>query len=63
MRDGLGKSTTGIKVLMVDESFCLITSSIPEFDVIDSNGGGQILFGEFIQWAISKDLDIAVDKD
>ena len=38
-------------------------SQFPEFDVIDSNGGGQILFGEFIQWAISKDLDIAVDKD
>ena len=25
-----------------------------EFDTIDENGGGQILFSEFVNWALSK---------
>ena len=25
-----------------------------EFDSIDANGGGQILFSEFVDWALSK---------
>ena len=32
-----------------------------EFDKIDKNGGGQILFGEFVDWALEKDLDIEDD--
>ena len=32
-----------------------------EFDSIDTNGGGQILFNEFIDWALAKDLDIEDD--
>jgi len=32
-----------------------------EFDKIDQNGGGQILFNEFIDWALAKDLDIEDD--
>ena len=32
-----------------------------EFDCIDTNGGGQILFNEFIDWALAKDLDIEED--
>ena len=32
-----------------------------EFDLIDTNKGGQILFNEFIDWALSKDLDIEDD--
>ena len=32
-----------------------------EFDSIDTNGGGQILFNEFIDWALSRDLDIEDD--
>jgi len=27
------------------------------FDEIDDNGGGQILFGEFAEWALEHDLD------
>merc|ERR1712215_317955 len=29
-----------------------------EFAKIDANGGGQILFSEFVDWALEKDLDI-----
>jgi len=34
-----------------------------EFDKIDENGGGQILFDEFIDWALARDLDIDDDKE
>ena len=34
---------------------------VAEFDIIDKNGGGQILFSEFVDWAIEKDLDIEDD--
>ena len=34
-----------------------------EFDTIDKNGGGQILFDEFVDWATSKNLDIEDDDD
>jgi len=34
-----------------------------EFDKIDENSGGQILFKEFIKWAISKNLDLEDDVD
>ena len=34
-----------------------------EFDNIDENGGGQILFGEFVKWALDKNLDIEDDVD
>ena len=34
-----------------------------EFDKIDTNKGGQILFKEFIEWAIAKDLDLEDDVD
>ena len=34
-----------------------------EFDSIDENGGGQILFGEFVKWALDKNLDIEDDLD
>ena len=34
-----------------------------EFDSIDENGGGQILFGEFVKWALHKNLDIEDDVD
>jgi hypothetical protein len=27
----------------------------------DKNGGGQILFSEFIDWALAKNLDIEKD--
>ena len=34
-----------------------------EFDNIDENGGGQILFGEFVKWALDRNLDIEDDVD
>ena len=34
-----------------------------EFDAIDKNGGGQILFDEFVEWATAKNLDIEEDDD
>merc|ERR1711981_846325 len=34
-----------------------------EFAKIDKNGGGQILFGEFVDWALEKDLDIEDDVE
>lgn len=34
-----------------------------EFDSIDKNGGGQILFNEFVDWALDKNLDIEDDVD
>jgi len=34
-----------------------------EFAKIDKNGGGQILFSEFVDWAIEKDLDIEDDVE
>merc|ERR1712202_112333 len=34
-----------------------------EFAKIDANGGGQILFSEFVVWALEKNLDIEDDID
>ena len=38
-------------------------AKFPEFQSIDKNGGGQILFNEFIDWAVSKDLEVEGEKD
>lgn len=34
-----------------------------EFARIDQNGGGQILFSEFVDWALAKNLDLEDDID
>merc|ERR1712025_794765 len=34
-----------------------------EFEAIDTNSGGQILFTEFVDWALEKNLDIEDDID
>ena len=34
-----------------------------EFSRIDQNGGGIILFNEFCDWAIKKNLDLEDDDD
>merc|ERR1711962_1749986 len=34
-----------------------------EFDRVDSSGGGQILFSEFVDWALEKNLDLEDDID
>eukprot|EP00088_Acartia_fossae_P000032 TRINITY_DN10009_c0_g1_i1.p1 TRINITY_DN10009_c0_g1~~TRINITY_DN10009_c0_g1_i1.p1 ORF type:complete len:243 (-),score=68.67 TRINITY_DN10009_c0_g1_i1:75-773(-) len=33
-----------------------------EFDSIDVNEGGEILFSEFVEWAMAKDLNIEVEE-
>merc|ERR1711892_1177953 len=40
-----------------------IESMEAEFIKIDKNGGGQILFSEFVDWALEKNLDIEDDLD
>jgi len=42
-----------------------VTIEDPEtsFQEIDGNGGGQILFDEFAEWAITKQLDLDDDDD
>ena len=35
-----------------------IGNPLAEFKKIDKNGGGMITFGEFVQWAMAKSLDI-----
>ena len=34
-----------------------------EFKKIDENGGGSIMFDEFVNWAIEKKLDLDDDDD
>ena len=34
-----------------------------EFDSIDTNEGGMILFKEFVAWALDKNLDVEDDHD
>ena len=34
-----------------------------EFAKIDKNGGGVILFDEFVAWAITKNLDLEDDDE
>ena len=40
-----------------------IADPVAEFNKIDKNGGGQILFDEFCEWAIAKNLDLEDDDD
>jgi hypothetical protein len=40
-----------------------ISDMAAEFGRIDQNGGGQILFSEFVDWALAKNLDLEDDVD
>lgn len=40
-----------------------ITDAEAEFNSIDTNGGGIILFDEFCDWALKKNLDLEDDDD
>ena len=40
-----------------------ITDVAAEFRSIDKDGGGMILFGEFAEWALNKNLDLPDDDD
>ena len=48
---------------MVEKWVGKIKDPIAEFRKIDKNGGGQILFDEFCEWAIAKNLDLDDDDD
>ena len=41
----------------------MLDLTVAEFESIDKNGGGQILFAEFVDWALSKNLDLEDDED
>ena len=56
------------------EEFCQALPQIQEWGVtvedpeatfkeVDANGGGQILFQEFSDWAIAKNMDLLDDDD
>ena len=40
-----------------------VADPVAEFNKIDKNGGGQILFNEFVPWALSKNLDLEDDEE
>ena len=40
-----------------------IPDAAAEFQKIDKNGGGEVLFDEFCEWAIRKNLDLEDDDD
>ena len=46
---------------MLEEWGVTVENPKEEFDTIDSNAGGQILFNEFCQWAMKKGLDYDSD--
>ena len=40
-----------------------VEDPVETFREIDTNGGGEILFDEFVKWAIAKNLDLTDDDD
>ena len=40
-----------------------IADPVAEFHKIDKNGGGEVLFDEFCDWAIARNLDLEDDDD
>lgn len=40
-----------------------ITNAQSAFNEIDTNGGGHVLFDEFVDWALEKNLDLEDDED
>ena len=40
-----------------------ITDAEKSFKEIDTNGGGQVLFDEFVDWALSKNLHLEDDEN
>jgi len=40
-----------------------VTDPVSEFKKIDKNGGGSIMFDEFCEYAIKKNLDLEDDDD
>ena len=61
-----------IGIILVDPSGLNIVSKISFLHLLEllklffalfSNGGGQILFSEFVDWALEKNLDLEDDID
>ena len=48
---------------MIEKWVGPIADPAAEFAKIDANGGGQILFDEFCDWSVKKDLDLDDDDD
>ena len=40
-----------------------VTDAEGTFKEIDKNGGGQVLFDEFVDWGVKKGLDLEDDDD
>ena len=52
------------KAVPIIESWgCKIPNPEADFRLIDKDGGGMILFGEFAEWALTKNLDLPDDDD
>ena len=49
--------------LMIEKWVGKMADPVAEFKSIDLNGGGQILFDEFCDWSIQKNLDLDDDDD
>merc|ERR1712093_376627 len=45
------------------QMFDEVDAAEAEFKAIDKNGGGQVLFVEFADWALNKKLDLEDDDD
>jgi len=49
--------------LMIEKWVGKLDDPVAEFNKIDGNGGGQILFDEFCDWSVAKHLDLDDDDD
>ena len=49
--------------LMIEKWVGKLDDPVAEFNLIDGNGGGQILFDEFCDWSCKKHLDLDDDDD
>ena len=43
---------------MIEKWVGRMADPVAEFKAIDANGGGQVLFDEFCDWSIQKNLDL-----
>jgi len=48
---------------MIEKWVGPLEDPVAEFNKIDGNGGGQILFDEFCDWSVAKHLDLDDDDD
>ena len=60
-RVDLGEFTKAVP--MMNKWGVTISDPAATFKEIDKNGGGQILFDEFVQWGVQKGLDLEDDDE